>query len=164
MLDVFDGLGFTSTVCRCLLQFLDTSLEGEQREAALNDPLVSTEEQNAFIDRLPPSQLARALASTNRPGVLTWWAAAGTVKQRAIVAYNPAAPDFVVEVLLDDVAYVRMQLPFRPTSPEVWRRLLADPDPVVQDAMETAFSLHSRLDYPQQARDDARSGVHSLFF
>ena len=161
--DVFAGLGLTTTVKRLLSTFLDRSLVVEQREAALNDPRISSNEQAAFIARLDTERRSIALALSQRPHVLLLWAVQGDERERRTVAYNPWAPPGAVEEAMDDLPGVRMQLPFRPVPTEIWRKLLEDDDTDVRDAIEAAFDIHERLGNPAEDRERARRGLRSLF-
>lgn len=161
--DVFHGLGFTTTVTKLLLSFLDSELVTEQREAALNDPRISSNEQGAFIAALDADRRLIALAMSQRPHVLLCWALEGNEQERQVVAYNPWSPPSAVDVAMEDLPSVRMQLPYRPVSQENWRKLLTDEDGDVRDSIASAFDIHERLGNPAEDREQARFGMRSLF-
>lgn len=134
-----------SAPSEALERFLDVTLPLEERQRALNEPSVSDDAQHRFIRALTPHHRQTALALSYRPRVLHLWATSGSVKERAIVAFNPRTTSETLERLWNDVPRVRTQLPFNPnTNLKLWTRLLMDRSPEMRGALRTAFALWAK--------------------
>jgi hypothetical protein len=113
----------------------------ERFEAIINNPTLSVEVLLEVVSFLDPQKRRVALAGSDRAQLLTTWAATGSPRERALVAFNPHTPAAVLRQLAADPdPDVRKQVCFNPNAaPDVLASLLLDPSPEVQDAVTCAF-------------------------